>query len=88
MPTYHTRRVTFAAAHRYRVAGWSDAKNEATRMKETATSGIHKMKLEVFQNDGNAYARVSARLLIEQGGRVVHTPVAVEDHRSCVSDRR
>jgi 6-pyruvoyltetrahydropterin/6-carboxytetrahydropterin synthase len=30
MPTYLTRRVTFAAAHRYRVAGWSDEKNEAT----------------------------------------------------------
>ncbi len=28
MPTYLTRRVTFAAAHRYRVAGWSDARNE------------------------------------------------------------
>ena len=30
MPTYLTRRVTFAAAHRYRIAEWSDAKNEAT----------------------------------------------------------
>ena len=30
MPTYLTRRVTFAAAHRYRVAGWSDEKNAAT----------------------------------------------------------
>jgi 6-pyruvoyltetrahydropterin/6-carboxytetrahydropterin synthase len=29
MPTYLTRRVTFAAAHRYRVAEWSDARNEA-----------------------------------------------------------
>lgn len=29
MPTSLTRRVTFAAAHRYRVAGWSDARNEA-----------------------------------------------------------
>ena len=27
MPTYLTRRVTFAAAHRYRVASWSDEKN-------------------------------------------------------------
>ena len=42
-------------AERTRATG--DAKNEATRMKETATSGIHKMKLEVFQNDGNAYLR-------------------------------
>jgi 6-pyruvoyltetrahydropterin/6-carboxytetrahydropterin synthase len=25
-----TRRVTFAAAHRYRIAGWSDEKNEQT----------------------------------------------------------
>jgi 6-pyruvoyltetrahydropterin/6-carboxytetrahydropterin synthase len=30
MPTYLTRRVTFAAAHRYRVAEWSDAQNTAT----------------------------------------------------------
>jgi 6-pyruvoyltetrahydropterin/6-carboxytetrahydropterin synthase len=30
MPTYLTRRVTFAAAHRYRVAGWSDERNTAT----------------------------------------------------------
>lgn len=30
MPTYLTRRVTFAAAHRYRIADWSDAQNEAT----------------------------------------------------------
>ncbi|HEY2065716.1 MAG TPA: 6-carboxytetrahydropterin synthase [Gemmatimonadaceae bacterium] len=30
MPTYLTRRVTFAAAHRYRVADWSDERNTAT----------------------------------------------------------
>ena len=30
MPSYLTRRVTFAAAHRYRIAEWSDAQNEAT----------------------------------------------------------
>ena len=42
-------------AERTRVTG--DAKNDATKLKETATSGIHKMKLEVFQNDGNAYLR-------------------------------
>jgi 6-pyruvoyltetrahydropterin/6-carboxytetrahydropterin synthase len=30
MPTSLTRRVTFAAAHRYRIAHWSDAQNEAT----------------------------------------------------------
>jgi 6-pyruvoyltetrahydropterin/6-carboxytetrahydropterin synthase len=30
MPVYLTRRVTFAAAHRYRVAEWSDEKNAAT----------------------------------------------------------
>jgi 6-pyruvoyltetrahydropterin/6-carboxytetrahydropterin synthase len=30
MPTFLTRRVTFAAAHRYRVAEWSDEQNEAT----------------------------------------------------------
>jgi 6-pyruvoyltetrahydropterin/6-carboxytetrahydropterin synthase len=28
MPTYLTRRVTFAAAHRYRIADWSDEQNE------------------------------------------------------------
>jgi 6-pyruvoyltetrahydropterin/6-carboxytetrahydropterin synthase len=30
MPTYLTRRVTFAAAHRYRVPDWSDERNTAT----------------------------------------------------------
>jgi len=30
MPTFLTRRVTFAAAHRYRVATWSDEQNDAT----------------------------------------------------------
>jgi 6-pyruvoyltetrahydropterin/6-carboxytetrahydropterin synthase len=30
MPTYLTRRVTFAAAHRYRIAEWSDERNAAT----------------------------------------------------------
>lgn len=30
MPTYLTRRVTFAAAHRYRIAEWSDEKNAQT----------------------------------------------------------
>ena len=30
MPTFLTRRVTFAAAHRYRVPGWWDERNEAT----------------------------------------------------------
>jgi len=28
MPSFLTRRVTFAAAHRYRIAEWSDAQNE------------------------------------------------------------
>jgi 6-pyruvoyltetrahydropterin/6-carboxytetrahydropterin synthase len=30
MPTYLTRRVAFAAAHRYRVAEWSDERNAGT----------------------------------------------------------
>ena len=30
MPTYLTRRVTFAAAHRYRIAEWSDERNAQT----------------------------------------------------------
>ena len=42
-------------AERTRATG--DAKNAAVKMKETAASGIHKMKLEVFQNDGAAYLR-------------------------------
>ena len=28
MPAFLTRRVTFAAAHRYRIADWSDERNE------------------------------------------------------------
>jgi 6-pyruvoyltetrahydropterin/6-carboxytetrahydropterin synthase len=30
MPTSLTRRITFAAAHRYRIASWSDEQNVAT----------------------------------------------------------
>jgi 6-pyruvoyltetrahydropterin/6-carboxytetrahydropterin synthase len=30
MPTYLTRRVTFAAAHRYRIAEWSEERNAET----------------------------------------------------------
>lgn len=30
MPASLTRRVTFAAAHRYRIASWSDERNERT----------------------------------------------------------
>jgi 6-pyruvoyltetrahydropterin/6-carboxytetrahydropterin synthase len=30
MPTYLTRRVSFAAAHRYRVTEWSDERNATT----------------------------------------------------------
>jgi len=30
MPSFLTRRVTFAAAHRYRIASWSDERNDAT----------------------------------------------------------
>src|SRR3954466_11963386 len=30
MSSYLTRRVTFAAAHRYRIAAWSDEKNAET----------------------------------------------------------
>ena len=30
MPSYLTRRVSFAAAHRYRIAEWSDERNAAT----------------------------------------------------------
>ena len=29
MPAFLTRRVSFAAAHRYRIASWSDEQNEA-----------------------------------------------------------
>ena len=29
MPTFLTRRVSFAAAHRYRIADWSDERNSA-----------------------------------------------------------
>lgn len=30
MATYLTRRIAFAAAHRYRIAGWSDERNTGT----------------------------------------------------------
>ena len=30
MTSFLTRRVTFASAHRYRIASWSDERNEAT----------------------------------------------------------
>ncbi|HEY4441704.1 MAG TPA: sporulation protein [Candidatus Elarobacter sp.] len=42
---------------------------KAMRVTQSGTSGA--VLSARMQNDGNAYARVSARLLIEQGGRVV-----------------
>ncbi len=35
----------------------AEADTNATKLKETAKSGIHKMKLDVFQGDGNAFQR-------------------------------
>jgi hypothetical protein len=42
---------------------------KAMRVTQSGTSGA--VLSARLQNDGNAYARVSARLLIEQGGRVI-----------------
>ncbi len=42
-------------AERKKVAGEADS--EARKLKETAKSSLYKMKMDVFQNDGNAYLR-------------------------------
>jgi hypothetical protein len=42
-------------AERKKVLGEAEA--NVTRMKETAKSSLYKMKMDVFQNDGNAYLR-------------------------------
>jgi hypothetical protein len=42
-------------AQQRRVLGEADA--EVTKLKETAQSSLYQMKMEVFQNDGNAYLR-------------------------------
>jgi hypothetical protein len=34
-----------------------EAEAEVTKLKETARSSLYKMKMDVFQNDGNAYLR-------------------------------
>jgi regulator of protease activity HflC (stomatin/prohibitin superfamily) len=44
-------------AEKTRVLG--EAKASAARMKNTAEGSIHKMKLEAFQNDGDAYLRAT-----------------------------
>jgi uncharacterized membrane protein YqiK len=36
-----------------------EAENEVARLKKTAESNIFKMKMDVFQNDGNAYLKYS-----------------------------
>ena len=38
MPSYLTRRVSFAAAHRYRIAEWSDERIRAKRNNQFAAS--------------------------------------------------
>jgi hypothetical protein len=42
-------------AERKKTIGEADA--EVTKMKETAKSSLYKMKMDVFQNDGNAFLR-------------------------------
>jgi hypothetical protein len=42
-------------AERKKVMGEADS--EARKLKETAKSSLYKMKMDVFQNDGNAYLR-------------------------------
>jgi hypothetical protein len=42
-------------AERKKTLGGAEA--EVTKMKETAKSSLYKMKMDVFQNDGNAYLR-------------------------------
>jgi hypothetical protein len=54
-------KATYAAqtaqldAERTKTLGEAEA--EVTRLKETARSSLYKMKMDVFQNDGNAYLR-------------------------------
>ncbi len=52
--TYGAQIAQLDAERRKRL-GEADA--EVTRLKETAKSSLYKMKMDVFQNDGNAYLR-------------------------------
>lgn len=48
-------KIALLDAERKTVLGTADA--EAVRLRETAKSGLYKMKMDVFQNDGSAYLR-------------------------------
>jgi hypothetical protein len=48
-------RIALLDAERKTVLGGADA--EATRLRETAKSGLYKLKMDVFGNDGSAYLR-------------------------------
>jgi hypothetical protein len=60
-------------AERTRVIG--DAETQVTKMRETARSNLYKLKLEVFQNDANAYLKytMAEKLNPKLGLRLFHS---------------
>lgn len=58
---------------RTRVLG--EAETDVTKLKETAKSGLYQMKMEVFQNDGNAFLRytLAEQLNPKIGIRLFHS---------------
>jgi hypothetical protein len=54
--TYSARTAQLDADRRKTIG---EAEAEVTKLKETAKNSLYKMKLEAFQNDGNAYLRYS-----------------------------
>lgn len=54
--TYAAKIAELEAQRKVALGG---AEADALKLKETAKSSIYKMKLDVFQNDGNAFLRYS-----------------------------
>jgi SPFH domain / Band 7 family len=51
----YAAQIAALSAEQRRVLGEADA--QVTKLKETAQSSLYQMKMDVFQNDGNAYLR-------------------------------
>ncbi len=57
MTAEYTAKIAIKESEKKRVLG--EAETEVGRLKKTADSGIFKMKMDVFNNDGEAYLRYS-----------------------------
>jgi hypothetical protein len=64
----YNAKIAALDADKTRELGVADA--QVKEMKETATSNIHKMRMEVFENNGDAYMRYTMADMINPNLRI------------------